>query len=580
MDIKPPKSTHLLATRKIHDLNLKINQQFEVKIISTQKESHTLILQASRSNQLIHVKTNQPVISKQGEILQVLVTRLLPTLELELLKQLNAEQTTDQLDRKTIVLKQFFPTSEIQKQSDSIKPPSSTNPLIITAKIITIDADKIQLKIPGQQIITINKEQLIQPESNQRIAIQNFKVDQTIQLEVSSKSNNEPEFKLINTNSPKLAIGQHFSAKVIELKGSYVQLQLDPDNYLPKFPQNKTDHTPSVIILNKNQILPFPLQTSAKQIPTPALKTGQQIQFEVIKTGITPEFKLIDSQLIPSRVNQQVFDTIKQVLPIQLPPTELINQLVQNLSKINNNETISENLKRLAREIISTLPKLNDTKNSKQLKKAITNSGLFLETKLTQSTIEKKNDFQTDFKNKLLKFQHAIKQELEAKNNQKTQSNELNLLKEMQQKTEGSLARIILNQLTSLPKEEGAKQMWILDLPFINKGTAESVKIEINKEQQSNQDHKEENWSVTLAITPPELATIHCKISCLDKTINTRFWSDAEEVIAKITNHLDYLDTQFKAAGLETGHLSAHKAIDTQNSHQKITHQNLLDQKV
>jgi hypothetical protein len=203
-----------------------------------------------------------------------------------------------------------------------------------------------------------------------------------------------------------------------------------------------------------------------------------------------------------------------------------------------------------------------------------------LETKLAQSNDESKDDFKTDFKNKLLKFQHALKQELEVKSNQKTASNELNLLKEMQQKTESSLARVILNQLTSLPKEEGAKQMWLLDLPFINKETAESIKIEIDREQQSSADDKEEKWAVTLTITPPGLATIHCKISCFNKTINTRFWSDSPEVVAKITQHLDYLDKQLKAEGLETGHLSAHRGVDTKDSHQHITPQNLLDQKV
>jgi hypothetical protein len=587
--INSSQSTSPLVTKKIQALNLKINQQLEVKIISSEKNSQTLVLQASQSSKPIHVKTNTPFESKQGQTLQLLITQILPALEFEVLKtaleskQLNTKHVDNLITPKNLLLKQFFPTSDtkILKQQDDTKPASTTIPLIISAKIISIDADKIQLKISGQEIITVNKDQLSQVDSKQhRIEVQNFKVGQTIQLEVNTKSSIKTDFKLIDTNIPKLTVGQNFSAKVIEIKGSSIQLQLKPIPHLAKFPQNKIDSPSSIIILNKNQLLPTSIQPSSSHNLLPPLKIGQQIQFEVVKTGSSPMFKLVDAQPTNHRLNQQVIDTIKQVLPIQTAPTELINQLIISLPKIKNSESISDNLKRLAKEILESLPKLKNTRNPQQLKSAITNSGLFLEAKLATSPDETKNNFPTDFKNKLLKFQHALKQELEVKNNQKTASNELNLLKEMQQKTENSLARVILNQLNSLPKEEGAKQMWLLDLPFINKETAESVKIEIDREQHSTPDENEENWAVTLTITPPGLATIHCKISCLDKIIHTRFWSDSQGVVDKISHNLDYLEKQLKAEGLETGHLSAHRGIDTKNSHQQITPQNLLDQKV
>ena len=582
--IKSSQSTSPLATKKIQALNLKINQQLEVKIINSEKNSQTLVLQASQSSKPIHVKTNIPFESKQGQTLQLLVTQILPALKFEVLKAaIESKQLDNLITPKNLMLKQFFPTSDtkILKQQDNTKPPSSTTPLIISAKIISIDADKIQLKISGQEIITVNKDQLSQVDSKQQqIKVQNFKVGQTIQLEVNTKSSIKTDFKLIDTNIPKLTVGQSFSAKVIEIKGNSIQLQLEPIPHLAKSPQNKIDSPPASIILNKNQLLSSPNQPLSTRNLLPPLKLGQQIQFEVVKTGSNPIFKLVGTQPTTHLVNQQVIDTIKQVLPIQTPPTELINQLIINLPKIKNSESISDNLKRLAKEILESLPKLKNTRNPQQLKKAITNSGLFLEAKLATPNNETKSDFPTDFKNKLLKFQHALKQELEVKNNQKTSSNELNLLKEMQQKTESSLARVILNQLNSLPKEEGVKQMWLLDLPFINKETAESVKIEVDREQHSNPDENEENWAVTLTITPPGLATIHCKISCLDKIINTRFWSDSQGVVDKISQHLDYLDQQLKAEGLETGHLSAHRGIDTINSHQQITPQNLLDQKV
>ena len=173
-----------------------------------------------------------------------------------------------------------------------------------------------------------------------------------------------------------------------------------------------------------------------------------------------------------------------------------------------------------------------------------------------------------------------MKQALNAKKTQQLQSNDLNLIKEMQQKTESSLAKIILNQLTSLPKDEGPRQAWIIDIPYLNKESADSVRIEIDHEKQNNNEEKQENWTVSITVTPPNLDTIHCKISCFDKTINTRFWSDTQDVVTKITEHLDYLKLQFEKVGINAGHMTAHTGVPNTDNYHKITDQSLFDQEV
>jgi flagellar hook-length control protein FliK len=235
---------------------------------------------------------------------------------------------------------------------------------------------------------------------------------------------------------------------------------------------------------------------------------------------------------------------------------------------------VPDALKRLAREILDSIPQVKNVHDPRQLKKSINNSGLFLETKLAYSKEKNSTLIQADFKAQLLKLQAAFKQALNVKKTEKLQSNDVNLIKEMQQKTESSLARIILNQLTSLPREDGSRQVWILDLPFLNKETADSVKIKINQEK------KQENWTVNITVSPPELATIHCKISCFDKTINTRFWSDTQEVVTKITQQLDYLKLQFEKAGINPGQMTAHTGIPNTENYHEITDQSLFDQEV
>jgi len=486
---------------------------------------------------------------------------------------------------------------------------------LIDAKVVKINNETIQLALSKTQtntaeavekltqtkprsntsqtqFITITAKQLSYPvaknsqnnPASSAVNIQNFKPGQSVVLEVK-KTGMQPEFKIIQSSQPKLSTGQVFTAKVIAITNHKVQLQL-PESTLDS--HSKTINHAPTITLNKNQLI-YAATENIKTTPIAKqqLKPGQEIKLEVIKTGIRPEFKIINDKpgagqnISGQNISEQkVLETIKQALPIQQPVSESVNQIIKTLPLINNNENVPDALKRLAREILESIPQVKNVADPKQLKKSINNSGLFLETKLAHSIEKNSTQIQADFKAQLLKLHVAFKQALNVKKDQKLQSSDVNLIKEMQQKTESSLARIILNQLTSLPKEDGPRQVWVLDLPFLNKETAESVKIKIEQEKQNNNNEKQENWTVNITVTPPSLATIHCKISCFDKTINTRFWSDTPEVVNKITQHLDYLKLQFEKAGINPGHMTAHTGLPDTENHHKITDQSLFDQEV
>jgi hypothetical protein len=727
MEIKLPKSQKpSLATRKVESLDLKLNQQLAVKVISSETSKQSLILQTLQSNKSIQVESNLAIETKPGQSLQLLVTKSTPTLEFKILSsepELNKADSpllpnsNKQLNLKDLVLKQIIPKAETLNTLSNSKSFSGVMPTVITAKIIAINNDSIQLKLyitptevsaaytknlkqnilqQHNPIVTLSKQQLISSETKPTnvkqppgVEFQNFKPGQKIQLELSKESINpefklinnarinlvqgqiintkvikisnetiqlafyknqtniaeaadkltqaktelssnqaqfisvsakqlylstvknsldipfsssvttiqnlkpgqsvvlevkkagvQPEFKIIEPSQPKLNIGQVITAKVMAINNNKIQLQL-PASTL--YSNNKTINNAPVITLNKNQ-LTYSTTGNIKTalIDIQQLKANQEIRLEVVKTGIQPEFKILGNK--PGSGQQiseiKILETVKQVLPIQQPVSEVVNQIIKTLPLINSNENVPDALKRLAREILESIPQVKNANDPKQLKNSINNSGLFLESKLAYSAEKNSMLIQTDFKAQLLKLQYAFKQALMVKKEQKLQSADLNLIKEMQQKTESSLARIILNQLTSLPKDEGPRQVWILDLPFLNKERSDSVKIEIDREKQSKNDKKQENWTVNITVTPPDLATIHCKISCFDKTINTHFWSDTQDVVTKITQQFDYLKQQFEMAGINPGHMTAHTGAPTSENQHKITNQSLFDQEV
>jgi hypothetical protein len=576
MDINLPQTSKKppsVATGSIQLLNLKLNQQLDVKIISSTIETQKITLQIAQPKRSILVKSNLPIETTPGQALKVLVTKLSPAAEFKVI----SADLDKQIDLKNLTLKQIVLQPGNVKNSHNKAFLQTSVPSVITAKIISINNDKVLLKLPDfktpEQVNYLQKNALQHHNSiiqlSRQQLTQKYLPGQKIQLEVSKKGA-ELDFKILDPKPLKLKNGQIIPATVIQIKNHKLQIQL------PTLSQP--------ITLKKNQLLHSDSASKVTHSSEPKLqivnfqhlKKGQQINLEVIKVGGHPEFKLLANHSSSEQLIQQAF---KQNLPNQQQPSVLLNQIIQLLPSINKSTNIPDTLKRLAKEILDSLPHKNIQKPS-QLKIAISNSGLFLEAKLAKTDQQGNLTIHPDFKNKLFKFNHALKHSLSSE--QKLSANEANLIKELLQKSENSLAKVILNQLASLPKEDTSRQVWLLDLPFLNKEIAESVEIKISQEQKHKEDDRRENWAVTITISPPGLSTIYCKVSCFDETINTTFWSNTQDVVAKINQNLDYLKSQFETAGINPGHMSAQTGTPPLETHQHISKEDspLVNQKV
>ena len=629
MDVNSkPLQTSTASSPKIDTLDLKINQQVTVKIISSQADTQTLSLQVLQSSQAIQVQSNLPTETKAGQLLQLLVTQLTPATAF---KVLNSDDvlldTPAQIKTKPLIFKQIALLAETPvKTVSKLSPQTPADINIINAKIIAVSSDKIQVQLsasvdskndalyyrdriqnlplnrsaptlnPASSVgayektvknpsepttITISKAQLNPVQTESRVSsdkpaidpFKGFEVGQQLTLEVK-KTGQQVDYKIVETKpvalikTPPLIKQQIIAAKVLDVTQNRIQLSL---NHLALNNGNESQHSAgyrSIIDISKTQLSQLPL----------VLEKGQEIKLEVVKTGQQAEFKILTEQQYQDLKVQQ---TLKQVLPVQEQPVILLNLLRNKLSEVQENETISKTLKRLAREILENLPASKNIANARQIKQVLSQSGLFMEANLAAQAGKQSLVFQQDFKAQLLRLSHVLKQEITIKQGQKIEANELNLLKELAQKTESTLAKIILNQLASLPKEDVARQLWILDLPFLNQGLADTASIKIDYEQGRSEDEEEqENWSVTITITPPGLETIHCKISCFNKAINTLFWSEQEETVSKINQHLDMLKKQFEQAGIKPGQLSVHQGKAAKETHSSVVEQGLINHRV
>jgi flagellar hook-length control protein FliK len=584
MDIHLPINTQSpLASNKLMEnaLSLKVGQQLDVKVIGTDILAAKNAITLTLGDKDITLQSNQPITLNSGQNLKVQVTQITPAIEFKILDTLlELKAKTVQLqnpnNQPTELRLKLIPTARdsgsvaigkepMQEIQQSMPSPSPIKPLL-DAKIINIIGTKIQLQVftntPIPSIAETDNKQpaLINIDRTQLTnAPSDLKVGQNLNLEII-KAGTAPEFKIIP------AVNNIPEAKIAE----FIKQFLPRHEAAPLFLNQLIKDLPKLM---KNESVPQTLKDMAAKI----------IQ------NLPPKEQLITSQgLKQSIVNSGLF------LEAKLPPAMAQAEIVKDLPQLIKNESVPQSLQRIAAEILQSLSPKQPVTNSKLISEAklglnTADGGIDEEdTSPNKRTLEQRLDklpstpkagelvnamragekaalpgtimgaTAEDFKANLLKFIHALKQELTTQGLQQQNPVDLDLLKNLQNKTENTVAKLVLDQLMSLPKEDNPKQQWIIDIPFIDRQQAESVKIEIQRDKENKKQSGSNDWSVNITIQPPELGTIHCMVSYRNDVINTFFKSQNSQTTELIKHNLDYLKNQLEESGLTTGHMDAH----------------------
>ncbi|MDT8407508.1 MAG: hypothetical protein RQ715_09700 [Methylococcales bacterium] len=163
-------------------------------------------------------------------------------------------------------------------------------------------------------------------------------------------------------------------------------------------------------------------------------------------------------------------------------------------------------------------------------------------------------DLAKDLKLQLLHLAQALKSTPEATPMQQ----------QLSQHVENTLAHVTLEQLASLPNEN--QQVWHTSLPFLHREQIEHIDLKITREQGAPEADHPFSWWVDITLSPPGLAVLHCRISCIEQTVHTRFWSGDVGTVDTIQSHLDTLAHQLTQAELKPGILSAHHSAPKPSS--------------
>ncbi|MBD9362821.1 flagellar hook-length control protein FliK [Methylomonas fluvii] len=476
--------------------------------------------------------------------------------ELKLNQVLDAKIITNQVMLNTLTVSVADKTMTLQSQQALTLPPGQTLQLQVVKLLPT----------PELKIIALPPSQSPNTSSPTAPEAQILKLLPSPTATVAAPALSNP----LATLNP----GEQIQAQIINIGKHTLTVQLTST-------QSDTQQTQSTVLPggeNRVVLESKQLQWSDPQTKS-ALTVGSRIDLRILKSGERP---LLSASLPAPSIDEQIATVFKQLLPVQVPPQQLLAQLAPLIQPAENDKTVGELLKQLAHEILQQIPDKTKLFEPATLKQAIAQSGLFMERNLVEAEAKPASFvLPDDFKLKLSKLIARLGLELAVlKDENAAQQTASELLKETLQKAQGNLAKLTLDQLNSLPRDDSPKQVWMLELPFFNKAEPETLQLIVEQDKQTNSENGQKNWVVSITITPPELATIHCKVSCYDGSINTRFWSESTSTVDKINARLDYLRQQFEQKGLKPGFMDVQQGKPSQTHPQTLPPHSLLSEKV
>ncbi|ESS70288.1 putative flagellar hook-length control protein [Methyloglobulus morosus KoM1] len=341
-------------------------------------------------------------------------------------------------------------------------------------------------------------------------------------------------------------------------------------------------------------------QTLRAQTPT-VLELGQTLKLEVAKVGAIPELKIISPELGMQPETAAVLQALRQFLPKQENLTDFAVTLRQ-MANLTSGKT--DTVSTVINQVLGALPAKDDLVSVEGLKQGVSNSGVFLEAKLANQLPP-----QGDLKGHLLTLANALQNiqveqndkgsvpntamaptvELKQVTNSAGQSERLpealsqTIEKDntLLNKTEGAIARIVVDQLASLPKNGEQQNFWQIQIPYIHGQHTDTVQLAISRENKSNTNSEKANWSVELELNPPGLGKLHSRISLVDDRIDTYFWSQQQALTALVQDNLTHLADSYTQAGLAVGKLNALEGAATHTKTSDISAlPSLLDERI
>ncbi len=371
-----------------------------------------------------------------------------------------------------------------------------------------------------------------------------------------------------------------------------------------------------------------------------SLRADQRLTLDVIKAGVMPELRIVREPV----VREYQAEALRSILPAQIPLQRLFANLQAVYSNIIRSMPQPGADLKIPQPLISLPPQLNPTSTTPsatgvdkqmlqvmqsltdrgvlpsmanqfgpklvqsvtnilsaaipnpgnitaaQLRQAIVGYGLFLEAQLAAGqppTASLKSDllqllFQIVNILKLDKNQAQLQPDIKGgtSSNSQMDSGVVKLLELLFRHAEGGLARVHLNQLSSLPTDDNSRQVWQFEIPIRHHNQVDSFLIRLEQEQANNTGSETKPiWYVTLSFNIDPLGPVKAKISLRDNEVSTLFLAERPESAELLNRRISELRQAYSDSGLSVGKLLARRGNTTPEPPATPHSSPLLDEK-
>jgi hypothetical protein len=308
------------------------------------------------------------------------------------------------------------------------------------------------------------------------------------------------------------------------------------------------------------------------------LPIGHRLQVQVIRLGATPELRILPSTTVTEEVVPQA---LRELLPKQVDIGEL-TRLLGRLSAPTLSH-LPDSVRLAIESLTAAMPQSGQLGTPQGLQKAVRNSGLFLEATLaamlTDETPLPGNDLKARLLNLLAALQEsssgtppgatvfrlqektavsgqAVTPPPEMQGQNRIGDDELTDLDNFAQKVEGALAKITVDQLASLPRDNGAVSLQ-MNIPVMEGLYEGNVKLAINSEgSAASGENGHTSWTATIELQPPGIGKFNARVVWNGTRIDACLWSDREETGLLMRSYCEQLRERLEQAGLETGNIT------------------------
>ena len=195
-----------------------------------------------------------------------------------------------------------------------------------------------------------------------------------------------------------------------------------------------------------------------------------------------------------------------------------------------------------------------------RLRRAFGDSGLLLEARLAAG-----QRAGPDLKGSLLQLRTLLRERLEAPltvdrhpGPPATTHSGLSLIQELLSQTESGLARVLINQLASLPPDDGGKQVWQFELPVRLAERIDCFRFQVSRDGGGGErETAQAGWNVRIDFDLAGLGPVCSHLSLRGGRISSHFVARREATGRLLEQALPQLQRAFTRAGLEVGRLSA-----------------------